>query len=79
MSYGTSTNSYTLSKHPQRHSGLLPILFTFGMIVIILWLVTAGAAWMFRNPCGNETTFITHFKDALCFRKLPQFQERVIK
>ncbi len=58
---------------------LLVLAVLFVCTAVFLWLVTAGVAWMFRNPCGNETTFITHFKDALCFRKLPQFQERVIK
>jgi hypothetical protein len=43
-------------------------------MTFVLWLAVAGGIWQVRNPLGNSTTFWTNFQDAMCLRRVPQYQ-----
>lgn len=48
----------------------------FGLIILcVLYLGFAGAAFQWRNPKANQAAFWLHVGSALRFERLPQFQE----
>lgn len=53
----------------------------FLVLAVILFLVSfwylaaAVTVFRFRNPTATETQLFLHIPDAVCWRRLPQFQE----
>jgi hypothetical protein len=45
------------------------------LAIFIFVIASTGIAWQINNPLGNQSTYWTHWFDALQFKSLPQFQE----
>lgn len=49
-------------------------IFRTLLSLIVIYHAAAFMAWQARNPKANQMTIFTHFRDALAWRKLPEYQ-----